>query len=117
MDDRVDLHIHSNRSSDGDFSPEHIVNLAKEANLRAIAISDHDTVDAYPETIKHGEENGVEIIPSIELTTLFEGREFHLLCPFINWINLEALSENTSFYHKALRHSLSKLIFESNRKH
>ena len=85
MDDRIDLHIHSDRSSDGDWSPEHIVNLAKRANLRAIAISDHDTVDAYPETIKYGEENCVEIIPSIELTTLFEGREFHLLCPFINW--------------------------------
>ncbi len=85
MDDRIDLHIHSDRSSDGDYSPEHIVNLAKKANLRAISISDHDTVDAYPETIQYGEENGVEIIPSLELTTLFEGREFHLLCPFINW--------------------------------
>jgi len=85
MDDRIDLHIHSNRSSDGDWSPERIVNQAKKSNLRAIAISDHDTVDAYPETIKFGEENGVEIIPSIELTTLYDGREFHLLCPFINW--------------------------------
>ncbi len=85
MGDRIDLHIHSDRSSDGDYSPEHIVNLAKRANFRAISISDHDTVDAYPETIKHGEEQVVEIIPSIELTTLFEGREFHLLCPFIDW--------------------------------
>jgi predicted metal-dependent phosphoesterase TrpH len=85
MGDRIDLHIHSDRSSDGDWSPEHIVNQAKKANLFAIAISDHDTVDAYPETIKYGEENGVEIIPSMELTTLFEGREFHLLCPFIDW--------------------------------
>ncbi len=85
MDDRIDLHIHSDRSSDGDYSPEHIVDLAKKNDLRAIAISDHDTVDAYPETIRYGEEKGVEIIPSLELTTLFEGREFHLLCPFIDW--------------------------------
>ena len=85
MDDRIDLHIHSDRSSDGDYSPEHIVNLAKKANLRAISIADHDTVDAYPETIQFGEKNNVEIIPSLELTTLFEGREFHLLCPFIDW--------------------------------
>ncbi len=42
-------------------------------------------MDAYPETIRYGEEKGVEIIPSLELTTLFEGREFHLLCPLINW--------------------------------
>ncbi|MFC2160194.1 PHP domain-containing protein [Acidobacteriota bacterium] len=85
MNDRIDLHIHSDRSSDGDCSPGHIVNMAKSSNLRAIAISDHDTVNAYPETIQYGEESGIEIIPSIELTTIFEGREFHLLCPFIDW--------------------------------
>lgn len=81
----VDLHIHSNRSSDGDFSPLHIVNLAKENKLRAISIADHDTVSAYPEALQYGQEAGVEVIPNIELTTLYDGREFHLLLPFVNW--------------------------------
>lgn len=81
----VDLHIHSNKSSDGDFSPFHIVKLAKENKLKAISISDHDTVSAYPEALDHGEEAGVEVIPSIEITTLFDNREFHLLLPFVNW--------------------------------
>jgi len=81
----VDLHIHSNRSSDGDFSPLHIVNLAKENKLRAISIADHDTVSAYPEALQHGQEAGVEVIPNIELTTLYDDREFHLLLLFVNW--------------------------------
>lgn len=85
MSEKIDLHIHSNRSSDGDFTPFHIVRLAKEYGLRAISISDHDTVAAYPEALEYGEEMGVEIVPSIELTTLFDGREFHLLLPFVNW--------------------------------
>jgi hypothetical protein len=82
---KIDLHIHSSKSSDGDFTPLHILKLAKEKKLRAISISDHDTVAAYPEAVKIGQEFGVEVIPSIELTTLFDGREFHLLLPFINW--------------------------------
>lgn len=85
MHSRVDLHIHSNKSSDGDFSPFHIIQLAKERKFRAISISDHDTVAAYPEAIRLGEEAGLEVIPGIELTTIFSNREFHLLLPFVNW--------------------------------
>jgi len=85
MPSSIDLHIHSSRSSDGDFSPFHIVQLAKEKKIKAISIADHDTVAAYPETLRYGKEAGVEIIPSMELTTLYEEREFHLLLPFVDW--------------------------------
>lgn len=81
----VDLHIHSCNSSDGDFTPLHLVRLAREQGFAAISISDHDTTAAYPEALRYGEEEGVEVIPGIELTTLFGEREFHLLLPFIDW--------------------------------
>lgn len=83
--ERVDLHIHSSKSSDGDFTPFHLLKLAKEKGFRAISISDHDTVEAYPEALEASHRLGVELIPSVELTTLFSGREFHLLLPFIHW--------------------------------
>jgi predicted metal-dependent phosphoesterase TrpH len=83
--ERVDLHIHSLKSSDGDFTPLHLLRLAKETGLRAISISDHDTVEAYPEALEASYRLGVELIPSVELTTLFKGREFHLLLPFVHW--------------------------------
>jgi len=85
MQGQVDLHIHSNKSSDGSLSPFHIVQLARENNLEAISITDHDTVAAYPQALQFGEDAGVEVIPGIELTTLFGGREFHLLLPFVSW--------------------------------
>jgi len=81
----VDLHIHSNKSSDGDFTPSQIVHLAKEMGLRAISITDHDSVDAYPEALNIGKEIGLEVIPGVELTTLFTDREFHLLIFFVAW--------------------------------
>ncbi len=85
MDDRVDLHIHSSKSSDGDFTPFHLLKLAKENRMRAISICDHDTVEAYPEALEWSQKVGVEVIPSVELTTLFDGREFHCLLPFVHW--------------------------------
>lgn len=85
MGARVDLHIHSNKSSDGEFSPAEIIALARSAEMRAIAISDHDTVAAYPEALEAGRAEGVEVIPSMEVTTVYDEREFHLLLPFLSW--------------------------------
>ena len=85
MSDRVDFHIHSNKSCDGDFSPAELIGFARDKELRAISISDHDTVAAYPEAVELGRQAGIEVIPSIEVTTLYKGREFHVLLPFIDW--------------------------------
>ena len=82
---RVDLHVHSSNSSDGDFTPAELLRMARQKGLRAISISDHDTVGAYPEALEASRGIGVELIPSVELTTLYSGREFHLLAPFVNW--------------------------------
>lgn len=92
MKDRIDLHIHSNRSSDAEYPPAQIIRLAREADFRAVSITDHDTVAAYPEAIDTGREEGVEVIPGIELTTIFEKREFHLLLLFVEWENPVLLS-------------------------
>jgi len=85
MSGYVDLHIHSDRSSDGDFSPTELVRMAKETGFVAISIADHDTVAAYPEAMEAADGSGVEVVPNMEVTTLFDGREFHLLLPFADW--------------------------------
>ncbi|MCX6566283.1 MAG: PHP domain-containing protein [Candidatus Aminicenantes bacterium] len=83
----VDLHIHSDRSSDGDYSPEAIARMAAEAGFAAIAIADHDTVAAYPAALEAGRKEGVEIVPSMEVTTMYDDREFHCQLPFLDWEN------------------------------
>ncbi len=100
MAGEVDLHIHSDRSSDGEFSPAEIIRLAEKAHLKAIAIADHDTVGAYPEAMELAVGSQVEVIPSLEMTTLFDGREFHLLLPFMDWEN-QALLELINRVHQA----------------
>lgn len=81
----ADLHVHSDHSSDGDFSPAELIRFARETGCCALSIADHDTASAYPEAIEAAEGSGVEMIPSMEVTTLYEGREFHVLLPFLDW--------------------------------
>ena len=85
MSGYVDLHIHSDRSSDGTYAPAELVRLAAANGFAAISIADHDTVAAYPEAIEAADGSGVEVVPSMEVTTLFDDREFHLLLPFADW--------------------------------
>jgi hypothetical protein len=81
----VDFHIHSTFSSDGEFTPAQIAVLAREAGFVAVSFADHDTVAAYPEAIEAGRAVDVEVVPGMEVTTTYEGREFHCLLPLLDW--------------------------------
>jgi len=75
----VDLHLHS-RYSDGLHSPGELVRMAAEKGLRAIALTDHDSVDGIDEALAAGERFGVEVLPAVELSVAFRGyRDVHLL--------------------------------------
>ena len=52
---RVDLHVHTD-ASDGLYAPGRVVELAKEAGLAGVAITDHDTFAGVGEALARGEE-------------------------------------------------------------
>lgn len=79
-----DLHVHT-FYSDSTFSPEEAVSCAKEKNLRAIAICDHDSIDGIGPCQAIGSELGVEVIAGIELTAERTDNEVHILGYFIDW--------------------------------
>jgi predicted metal-dependent phosphoesterase TrpH len=78
----IDLHVHTT-ASDGTMSPTDVVHLAKEKNLKAIAITDHDTIDGIEEAQEVGNHLSVEIIPGIEISANFRNGSLHLLGYFI----------------------------------
>lgn len=84
----VDLQVHST-ASDGALSPAKVVEAARDANLYAIALTDHDTVDGLPEAITAGVEFGVRIIAGVELSAHFDDDELHLLGLYLS--NQEAM--------------------------
>ena len=75
-----DFHIHT-YYSDGVFSPEKIVDLAVEAGLQVIALTDHDNVLSYDVALNHIKENNLDLklIPGIEVNTLYKDYEVHIL--------------------------------------
>ncbi|WP_127531514.1 PHP domain-containing protein [Paenibacillus kobensis] len=78
VNQRADLHTHT-LASDGTNSPSAVVRLAKEAGLAAVAITDHDTIDGWDEALAEGERLGIEVVPGVELSTVMNGRDVHIL--------------------------------------
>jgi len=96
----IDLHTHSN-CSDGDLNPEMLILEAEKRGLRAVALTDHDTIsglDAANAAVKqHNLRERIHFIPGIEINIdwtagkyprgvpgMGPGGEFHLLGLGIN---------------------------------
>ena len=79
----IDLHVHSD-ASDGTLSPQKVVLLAKEADLSAIALTDHDTTAGIAEAAEAGKQIGVRVIPGIEVSSTYEKKEIHILGLFVH---------------------------------
>jgi len=62
----VDLHVHTT-FSDGFLTPTEAVKLAGAAKMKAVAITDHDTIDGVPEALSQGTRSRIEVIPGVEI--------------------------------------------------
>lgn len=79
----VDLHTHTT-ASDGMHTPAENVRLAKAAGLFGVAITDHDTVAGVAEAIEEGKRAGIAVIPGVEVSTVMDGIDIHMLGYFTN---------------------------------
>ncbi len=81
---KFDLHVHTNHS-DGMFSPEEVIDLARNLDLKGIAITDHDTTSGLQIANEYVENfPGFEVIPGIEFSCVHQGEEVHILGYYIN---------------------------------
>jgi 3',5'-nucleoside bisphosphate phosphatase len=112
----IDLHMHT-IYSDGTVRPEDLVRLAFENKLEAIAITDHDTTESLsyaqqavcdqralaeadaPEVTPHT----LELIPGIEINTVWNEKEVHVLGYYID-------PENDSLQALINRHRESRVV-------
>lgn len=81
----IDLHVHSNKS-DGSNSPEQLIDLALKKQLSAFALTDHDTTEGIDQALAYaaklrtlGIKEVPEVIPGIELSTQYHGKDIHLV--------------------------------------
>jgi 3',5'-nucleoside bisphosphate phosphatase len=92
----ADLHLHSH-FSDGTFSPEEIAGHAQRHGLRAIALTDHDTVEGCERTAAACATAGIEFIVGTELTAEHRGNELHILAYLVDPQNPRLLAEIAKF--------------------
>ena len=111
MANRIDLHTHTT-FSDGTLSPTALVKLAHQQQINVLAITDHDTTDGLPEAMEASQNTPLEIIPGTELSTIFQGREIHILGYFINLSDPQfqtRLKELSSTRIQRIQHILAQL--------
>lgn len=92
--DLIDLHVHSN-ASDGSLTPSEVAEEAIAANLKAIALTDHDTVDGISEIMEYTKDKDLEVVPGIELSCYYNNREVHILGFYVDYENKELQKELT----------------------
>ena len=79
-----DLHSHTT-ASDGKLSPRELVQLARREGLRALAITDHDTVEALSEADEEARGLGLELVPGVEVSASFGPTPIHVLGLFVHF--------------------------------
>lgn len=80
---RIDLHVHSN-VSDGTDTPAGLVAYALSKGLAAMALTDHDTVGGVAEALRAAEGTGLRLIPGVELSAEYQGKDIHILGLFLD---------------------------------
>lgn len=74
----VDLHIHTT-ASDGSLTPEQVVLVAAKLKLKAIAITDHDTINGVEEGLATAEKHDISVVPGVEFGVDYNNNEIHIL--------------------------------------
>lgn len=101
----VDLHVHSCKS-DGSMTPTELVDYAITKNLRAFALTDHDTTDGLDEAINYAKDKPIEVIPGIEFSTEYEGRDIHIVGLYIDHHSDAFLNEIQTFRDSRIQRNI-----------
>ncbi|MFT5757395.1 MAG: putative metal-dependent phosphoesterase TrpH [Alteromonadaceae bacterium] len=77
---RIDLHSHT-KFSDGGLTPQELIERAVTFQLNVLAITDHDTVSALDSANEYISKNNIalKLINGIEISTLWQGFEIHIV--------------------------------------
>lgn len=88
IDNFIDLHLHTT-ASDGTFPPNKVVQIAYKMGLKAIAITDHDTVSGVADALDATRNFNIEVIPGIEFSTEINNESIHIVGLYVDYRNKE----------------------------
>ena len=87
----ADLHTHT-VFSDGVYTPESLAETALERALRAVAVTDHDTVGGVAATREAAEGTGLDVVAGVEFAAPKGYNEIHIVGLFVD-VGSEVLRE------------------------
>ncbi len=73
-----DFHTHS-AASDGTLAPAELVSRAREAGVKRLALTDHDTLAGLPAASDAARVVGLELVPGVEISVSWQGHTVHLV--------------------------------------
>jgi len=107
----ADLHLHSTLS-DGTLGVEVLIRLCARKGLSCISITDHDNLDSYTQGLPFADAAGIELIPGIEVSSVWQGKDIHILGYFCDSTNLAMnveLEEQARQRHTRVKAIIKKL--------
>ena len=79
MPSKVDLHIHS-YASDGQWSPEEIIEQIDLHQIKIFSVCDHDVVDAIEKlALLTQARKDLTYIKGVEISVIYQNKEHHIL--------------------------------------
>jgi hypothetical protein len=105
---RIDLHTHT-IASDGELTPQELVAQAASLGIQVLGITDHDTTEGLPAALEEAGRWDISIVPGVEISTVSDREEIHLLGYFVELDNpeLQTLLART---RKARRERAQKML-------
>jgi predicted metal-dependent phosphoesterase TrpH len=75
---KIDLHTHSN-CSDGSLTPSALIESAAGAGVQVLALTDHDTVAGLDEARASAAQQGLKLVPGVEISASWRAQAIHVL--------------------------------------
>ncbi len=112
----IDLHMHS-LFSDGTHTPEELIEYAGQAELTAVALTDHDTVRGISRFLSAAKNHAITAIAGVEVSASYAPGEMHVLGYMVEykdtffesqleWIRSARNARNEEVLHKLHKHSM-----------
>jgi predicted metal-dependent phosphoesterase TrpH len=91
----IDLHTHSS-VSDGTQTPAELIHAAIDGDLRAIALTDHDSTAGWAEAFGAAAGSGLMVVPGMELSTNYGPASVHMLAYLFDPANPNIVAETAT---------------------
>ncbi|MBN1571961.1 MAG: PHP domain-containing protein [Deltaproteobacteria bacterium] len=88
----IDLHVHTDASSDGVHTPEEIFEMSARLGVKGLAFADHNNTDNVDKGLKLSKKYNIPFVPAVEINSTHLNEDIHIIGYFIDHRSSEMVS-------------------------